>query len=321
MISRSKRIAIWAFLSAFSLTSEAALGACISLVQGAVAIDVQACRDVTPEDEFKAGDGQHAFIKDLDSATRKKFLDTYRGALVKGKIARSKAIRSGLSKEVGVLLGETVSVYLPPQSLKCDKALGSRVAGVMKEVCCDGGGTAPCLLGTGYVIQSPQSFALTPLAEKGPMKSKVSKNSADYAKGEELYKKKKFRDAAKFLERSKAKSEIDTNGHFMLADSYRRMDQCNSAMPSLRYLQLQTENRDLWEGDREVAQKGLFLLARCLARLGKAPDAVLILNSYLAEPRSHQKEIRESLRHPDFGYINASKEYIEYKAEARKYIK
>ena len=296
--------------------SPRAEGSCSSLVSGNVVVDVQACQVVVTETAFPATDERFKWIGDLDPTNRAKFLSSYRGLILDVQVVASQAVRSGMSNDRGILLGDKVKMFIPPGKGVCPTFQQKRVAGSLKEVCCDGGGTAPCLLDTGYVLQS--ATVAGPAGAGNAMKAKGAKaqSSAEYQTGEKLIKEGKMKEGLKSLEAARSKKELDIRGEYMMAVAYRSADRCKDGIGVMRELYEKTDSPDLFEEERKMVRKATFLLARCYSRLNRPGDAVLILNSYLIEPAKFRDEISMSMRNPDFGFIQSSKEYRDYKKAA-----
>ncbi len=130
--------------------------------------------------------------------------------------------------------------------------------------------------------------------------------------------KRDYQAAAKILENLRERRMIDTQGEFLLGVSYRELDMCPKALPVLESIFSKFEKSSFWADDELYIRKGTMLLARCLSMMGQAGESVLVLKSFLVEPKKFQKEINESFSHPDFGGIRTDKAYINYQSLARK---
>lgn len=208
-------------------------------------------------------------------------------------------------------------LYVPPGQQTCAGVLGKRVAGNLREICCDGGGDPPCLLNTSYVLSAPKVLGSAGTSAGDASRQKAAK-SKDYVQGTAAFQQRKWKDAVKAFEQARAKGELDIKGHYRLGVAYRELDQCRDAVAPLRFVHEQREKKAIFADEESVARDAGFLLARCHSKMNEPGAAVLLLNSYLLEPQKYKKEIKESLSHKDFGWIHTSKEYREYKAEARK---
>jgi hypothetical protein len=187
----------------------------------------------------------------------------------------------------------------------------------LREICCEGGGDPPCLLDTSYLLTGVQVVGAAASAAGDATRQKA-KHSKDYQAGEVAYSQKKYKQAAASYEKARVNGELDIHGYFHLANSYRELDQCKDALPSLRYVNDQAQKRSIWADEEADARRATFLLARCYAKLNDPGATILILNSYLLEPSKYRAEISESLHHKDFGWIHTSREYRDYEKEARK---
>jgi hypothetical protein len=274
---------------------------------------------VNPEQTFPLTDPRYAFIRDLPPGNRAQFLDTYRGLIVKGKVVKSLAVRSGLSPEQGALGGESVSLYITPKVTDCAALQSKRIQGQLDQICCEGGGMAPCLLGTGYVLGKPQILGSASVGGKHTIRAQGQAKQG-YQQAAAALAKRDFQAAAKILEDLRERRMIDTQGEFLLGMSYRELDMCPKAIPVLESIFSKFEKSSFWADDELYIRKGTMLLARCLSMLGQAGEAVLVLKSFIVEPKKFQKEISESLSHPDFGGIRTDKAYISYQSQARKVL-
>lgn len=293
-----------------------AWGVCTSLIKGSVAVDVRQCSEIRPESAFPAQDSKYSFIYDLPPANRKTLYDSYRGILLKGRIMRSQAIRSGLSEERGALSGETVSIFMAAGTATCTQVSGRHIQGELEQICCEGGGNSPCLLDTDYVLKSFQPLADTP--QRSLAKARSPEAKALYVEAAKKLQAKDKKGAAVVFEKLRTMGQLDIQGQYVLAATYRELDKCKSAMPLLTDLQHKFEANDYWVEAEPFVRGGSFLYARCLSKDSRASEAVLVLQGFLVEPRKYRKELQQSLTHPDFGYITTSKPYIKYKESAQR---
>lgn len=303
------------------IASEYASGMCSGLINGPVTVDVLTCRAVAPESQFSSSDERFQWIADLDTANRAKFLNTYRGLLLDAQVVNSKASRGNINGDRGALLGDKVKVFIAPGQSSCATLLSKRVDAQFHEVCCDGGGSAPCLLDTGYTLAGVKVTGVAGAANGKQARGQKAINSQDYKAGEKAIKESNFKEGIKFLEAARQKKELDVRGQYMLAVAYRKADRCKDGISVMRDLFDMNDNPDLWEEERTMVRHGTFLLARCLARVNKAAESVLVLNSYLVEPQRFKTEINQALKDPDFGFIRSSKEYRDFRKLAEKKLR
>ena len=191
----------------------------------------------------------------------------------------------------------------------------------MKEICCDGGGLPPCLLDTGFTLLTPQVSGVAGADNGKQARGQKAKNSADYKAAEVAIKAGKTKDAIKLLEAALQKNELDVRGKFILAASYRKADRCKDGIRLMQALFEMNDSAELWEEERTMVRKATFLYARCLAKLNKSAESVLVLNGYLIEPSRFKDELNSSLKNPDFGYISSTKDYRDYRKLAEKKLR
>lgn len=304
-----------------AVVPEIAPAECISLIKGPVAIDVQSCGIVKPEG-FDTSKPNYKFIKDLDGPGRAQFYSQYRGLAIKGIIVRSQAAREGFNPMKGVLQGENQLVFIPPgASDQCSALINKRVSGLLQEKCCDGNGDAPCLLGTGLSLTQVQVSGQAVLNGEGKAinPGKPSDKHKDaYLSAEKFYAQKKFREAAIAYKKADAENDMDVKGLSRWGFALRELEDCPNAIPPLKRIYDLSQAGKVWADQELDARRGIFMLARCHAKMSEPSNAVFYLNGFLLEPKKYRSELMQSLKHKDFGWIHTSKEYIEYRAEAQK---
>lgn len=302
------------------LLATRAQAGCLTLASGPIVYDVSGCKLIEPESTFDLGKDRFRFIADLDAESRKDFFNSYRGLYVRGKVVKSDAVAKGISTQTAVLSGETVFLFLPPPlTLQCDAVLGKRLAGNLRQMCCDGGGDVPCLLNTEYLLTSPEVVGGVASAS-GDAKRQRAQRSKAVKDGDRSFAAKKYKDAAKHYEIARGNGELDVRGSYRLGYSYRELDQCRDAIAPLRSIYDMHLKKQVWADEEKTARAAIFLLARCYAKINDPGPAVLILNGYLVEHEKYATELKDSLRHRDFGWIHTSKEYRDYKKAAQKKI-
>jgi len=310
-------LALWLAIACATVLggfSTAASATCMSLINGPVVYEVQGCKALEPEKLFDLSKDKYAWIGGLDSAGRKAFYNSYRGLYVKGRVIKSQANARGIAAEDGALGGDTLFMYIAPGGLQCAAVLGKRLSANLRQICCEGGGDPPCLLDTSYVLMQPQVLA----AGGGDQSKAKAKRSKDYIAAEAAFNQKRYKVAAKAYEKARANDELDVPGYYHLGYSYRMLDQCADALPALRHVSDMEQKKQIWADDEQDARKATLLLARCYAKMNDPQSSVAILNSYLIEPLKYQNEIAESLKGADFGWIHTSRDYRDYRKEARK---
>jgi hypothetical protein len=290
---------------------------CMTLVSGPIAYDVMGCKLIEPEAVFDTHKERFSWIAGLDAAGRKKFYDSYRGLYLKGKVVKSGAVSKGVAAEQGALSGQTVFMFIPPSAMKCDNVLGKRIGANLREVCCEGGGDPPCLLDTSYLLSNVQMVGSVSSAAGDQVRQKAKK-SKDYQAGETAFKGHNWKTAAKEYEKARVNGELDIAGYYHLGYAYRELDQCSDAVPQLKHVQSEAEKKAIWADEENDARAAIFLLARCYSKMNDPQATVLILNSYLLEPKKYKTELELALTHKDFGWIHTSKEYRDFKKEAEK---
>jgi tetratricopeptide (TPR) repeat protein len=303
-------------VAAAMLAAMDAHSACLSLIKGPVLMDVKACKKINPAEIFDLTKDKYKFIRDLDAQGRKEFLGLYRGLYVKGQVVKSQAIEKGMGNK-GALEGDEIYGYVLPGKRTCELIMGKRIAANIDEKCCDGGGDPPCLLSTSYLLKS-----VKPIGKAGSAAGDRSRISAgqseNYKKAELAYRKKDYKKAAKYYETAKSYDELDVRGYYKLGLSYYKQDICSRAIYPLEEIHQRELKKKIFGDEQDTARKAKFLLARCYSKTNQPEKAVLLLQGYLLEPRKYRLEIRQSLKHKDFGWIHTSKAYRDYKRDALK---
>jgi hypothetical protein len=299
------------------LYSSPGAATCLSLVKGMAAIDVESCIQANPERLFDLSKPDFKWINDLDKKSRADFMATYRGHVLKAKVVQSDAVESGLGNTAN-LRGETKIFFIPPnEPVSCQKLSQQRIIGTIDEVCCEGGGKAPCLLGTGLTLRSVSAIGQAG-STAGDANRQKSRSLPEYKKADAAFAKKDYKSAAAQFEILFAQATIDVRGLYRLGLSYRNLDQCGRAIKPLEKIFNEQGKGKVWADEEQTARDAIFLLARCYARQSDASSAVLVLQGYLLEPRKYRDELQSSLRHKDFGYIRTTKEYQTYAKDARE---
>lgn len=308
-------------LLAFTVIPSPAKAGCLTLASGPIVFDVAGCKLIDPEKDFDTTKEKFRFINDLDPAGRKAFIDSYRGLFLKGKVVKSNATSRGISAESNVLDGMDVFLFIPPPLKNaCDAVWGKRLAGNLRQICCDGGGDIPCLLETEYLLTGSDVVG-SASSGAGDAQRQRAKRSKPVQDGDKAFGAKRYKDAIKNYEIARGNGDLDVGGLYKLGYAYREIDQCRDAIGPLKVIQDMSAKKKIWADQEKIARSAILLLARCYAKMNDPGPAVLILNGYLLESDKYSFELKESLRHKDFGWIHTSREYREYKKAAEKKVK
>ena len=290
---------------------------CVSLVKGPVTLKVSSCGYLKPESSFDPSLEKYKFIAGLPRKEQMAFWNSYRGMIIKGVVVRSLAVRTGLGTRKGVLKGERVSVFVHPGTsrVQCQHLRSGAVEGVIEEACCVGGGDAPCLLASSYVLKNLKVGGALPQAGK---KVKRRPNSKHVNEANKFYFRRNYQKAIELYEKARNESALTALSYYRLALSLRNEDKCTKALKYLKDLE-SVANRESYNDTLEkTLVRGQYLSARCYAKLNKPNDATFILNRFLLNPQKYRSEIVSSLSHKDFGWIKTTKVYLEYRKNARE---
>ena len=143
-------------------------------------------------------------------------------------------------------------------------------------------------------------------------------SSKKFKKANQKFKEKDFPSAIEIYEDLRAKDQLDLRGYYYLSLAYRLSDQCDEAAPVLKVVYDKSLNKDYWVNEEKFVRKAVFLYARCLSRIGKTGESILVLNSFLTNPSKFKPEISASLKHRDFGRIKTTKEFTQYTQDAKR---
>lgn len=309
------RYILSALYLAYSSTN--ALAVCASLVKGPMTVQVKKCIHLSPEKYFSSSDERFDFIKDLSPEDRSVLYQSYRGMYIQALVLQSRAIRSGLTSEKGALGGEKIFLFSNSKSYNCRQVLGHRLNIRMDEQCCEGGGEAPCLLDTTY-------FARKLSLLKNVSKAEKIRNDPEGQKilmlADRSLKLRRYDEAVRHYSRLKAQGKLDILGRYHMSYALRALDRCQEVAPLLKPVFETPVTHSLWVTQKATMKRSVFLYARCLAKLGKISQVSLVLDSFLANPVLYKQEIRNSLRHNDFGRIRTTKEFQNYVRSASKLV-
>lgn len=289
---------------------------CEGLVSGAVTVDVKDCKKFDMSEDLRDDTGDTSFLQEMTGTERAKFLSTYNGFMLNVFVVKSSARKGGTLKQENALNGDNILTFLPivkGSKLSCASFSNKRLASVIKEYCCAGNVECPCLTKTNYVLTQTKILGETPKLKKHHVT--VVKNK-EYQEAIKYLKQQDYKKASKLLIKLDSEGKLDIEGKYNLALVYRELDR---PVKSIKILEAIVKKKNASELDGEYKQVGIdaeFLLARSYARVKDAGRSTLILGGYLQDPVSNKKLIQQSLTHPDFGWIKATKEYTAYKQKA-----
>lgn len=294
-----------------------AQSACVALVKGPIAFDIEVCKAFDPS-MFDPKKPKYQFIGDLDPEGRQQLLESYKGLVVKGTVVLSRAVKEGVSTSKGAMQGEKTIFFIPPGVTSCEAIFQKRVTGTIEEKCCNGTGDAPCLLGSGLILSDVKVAGAAMVGEGIDKKAVRRPHGPDYIAAEKKYTQKKYKEAIKLYQKAEESKDMDVKGLYRMGFSYREIEKCDLAVTPLKKIwELQQANK-VWADEELDARRGIFLLARCYAKNGDPSGAVYYLNAFLLDPKKYRSELQQSLKHKDFGWIHTSKEYQQFKAQAEQ---
>lgn len=307
------------FLVAIGLPDQVRAG-CVSLIRGPIVVDMKSCGLINPEKTFDPAISQFSFIYELPAKERLEFLNTYRGLHISGRVVRSKAVRTGLREERGALNNEDIVAFIAPGVSSCSQIANKRLKANVEEVCCEGRGEAPCLLNSAYMLSS-----LEVIGEKsssaGNIKQVVAERMKEFSLAQKAFSDRDYKKSLKFLKVIESQGNLDTVSAYMMALAYRKLDRCPNAEPYLDKIYQRFLKNQYWAQNEKFIRAGVLLHARCLSVQQKSGEAAMVLQSMLSDVERFDAEIRQSLSHPDFGWIKTSKDFINYRDSAMKAIK
>ena len=311
------RAAIVTVLAAFSFGTPKAEAGCLNLIKGPIVFDVKGCKKINPETDFDFSKTKYKWIKDLDPAGRKDFLNSYRGLYLKGQVVKSQAKQVGVGADGRALAGQDVFLYMPPSPNQCANVNGKRLSGRLTERCCDGGGDIPCLLGSSYLFLQVKSLGNAGSAAGDDERARASR-SPQIRAGNKHFANRQWKKAVSAYLAAMNAGEIDVRSRYKMGMALRELDNCRGAIKPLRQIYDANVKGNVWADEEPIVRKSNFLLARCYSKVNDPQNAVLVLNGYLLEPKKYRRELREGLRHKDFGWIQTSKEYRDWAKAPRQ---
>lgn len=298
------------------LAADRAFGACSASVQGPMILDVRQCQVVNVSKIKQATDPAVVAFRSLDAAQQNTIFGAYEGTLIDARVVKSRAIHKGFDDTPGALQGQNLKVFVPAGQFDCGNMPQRRISGQMNQICCDGGGIAPCLLGTSYKFTAEKQVGKIGSAAGDKTRINARKTPA-YRAAVKAMRNKDYQTAADKFAELKKNAQLDPTGHFLAATAYRKLDRCGQALAMLEEL-LETKTLDqLWADQDKMVRRAFFLQARCYAKMNLPDKSVVILNGYLREPKRFRAELKLALRHPDFGFIHTSRQYQDFKKKAR----
>jgi len=136
-----------------------------------------------------------------------------------------------------------------------------------------------------------------------------------------LLKEKRYKEGIKAMRELSDDNKLDAASYLSWGQILMNADNCKAALYPFKELQVRKQEGRLMISDPQVDRRALFLQARCHARLNEVSEAIYILNGYLLNPEKFSKELDQALKNSDFGFISSSKEYREFRANAREKLR
>jgi len=291
---------------------------CQSLGSGELFLQVEKCQALVKPEDFYLSKSRETQIKNMSPDLRKRFMESYKGLWVLGKVVRSMATGGELSPSKSFLFGKNISAMIPNAAQSCAQVNGKTVHALMKEACCQGGIDLPCFLATSYVFTTVIDVFDD---MKQPERKLETKTDAKvFEKAEKEFKRKKFALAAKILlKEEKEKNSLDVQSYHLLAKSYRQLDLCPKAILVLRdKIYTKFLQKEYWGADEKEVHDAVFLLARCYAKSSDGGKAIDVMRGLLIDPEKYGTYLSRSLRDPDFGWIHTQLIYKKYKEDLGK---
>lgn len=126
---------------------------CSELTSGKIEYEVTGCQIVDPEGLFLTPESRDRFYKEVPLSQAKEILASYKGLILDGKVVASQAVARGVTTRSKALLGEGPSMFVgPPLIHDCAFYSGKKIAGAVRQNCCDGHLEVPCLTKTSYTF-------------------------------------------------------------------------------------------------------------------------------------------------------------------------
>ncbi len=305
---------IFLIMCALAGVNGAANASCTDLTRGYIAIQAERCAVIDPRTRFSQRESLPDWVLAMDQASRAKFLANYRGVLVTGLVKKSAAVRTGLLPSQQAFKGELLTIFTRELPGGCSSLAGRQIVGQLEEQCCDGSGSAPCLLDEKYLLTGTKivNQVAAPTGKVTP--------SLDYQSGRQFYEARQYYKAITHLQRAYKKGELDIQGKWILGNAFENTEDCQAAVVPLWDIQKAWVQGSTSATDDRVVGASLLLLGRCLARSSKPVQAAEVLSLLLAHPKKFREEIRIGASHRDFSWIKMAPEYKDFQANARRVL-
>lgn len=295
----------------FSIRLEAR---CISQNQGEALIKVNRCLRVTPQHLSQNLQALPLWVQEMIPTDRARLLQQYDGYLLKGEVVSSKVKKFGVLSAHEALKGQPLTSFIPLGKGSCVGTSSQHIKGILTQQCCQNSADAPCLLGLEYSLVGTSVVKQVSLS--GVMNNTQSEN---IKQGIREFHEGRFKKAAAHLELARSKNQLNSvSEKLILGLAYKNAQNCSRAIKVLEEINTLTQNNKIATKDTLAARKGLFALAGCYAQRRSVDKSMAILNGFLFQPQIYKKELRSSLRHPDFRYISHDSSYKTFQKKARR---
>lgn len=297
-------------------------GGCVSLIQGPLIVKVNSCQILDIRANLTNNSEYRTKLSRLDQREKRRLVEFYRGAYLKGTVVRSGAKITGDFQSSANLGGKPVSIFVPPGNRpSCALYQNRIVQSYVEEACCDGQINPPCLLKSHLVFKRPIRVFALPRGQVRRSGGGVGlKMASEVKQGNWYLKRKKYASAIARYTAAKRRGKLGIRGHYYLGYAYQKIDRCDEAIDVLEVIRQKSLKGNTWQNEQFAIQNGMILLARCYARQLRADEAIEICNSFLHNPRKFGKQIVATLQHRDFGWIRNNPLYQDYRKRAQKTV-
>jgi len=141
-----------------------------------------------------------------------------------------------------------------------------------------------------------------------------------YKKAMQNVKKENYEAAIVEFKKLQQNNLLEHKGRYYLGWIYHKLERCREAIPLLEINFKDHSNNMTPATLHSMMRKSNYLLARCYAKNNQPGKAGLILEVFLNDPKQYNSEIKSALSHKDFGWINASKQYQNFKRKAKQLL-
>ena len=288
--------------------SKSVLAVCSISTSGKVEIRVGQCLTMNPARGSKSYKSLPRWVMDLDPSSKAKLLSQHKGLLIRGQVTESQAVTKGLVVKRNALKSENISVFIPLSAGFSCRRLGQFVRGSLKESCCDGGGTAPCLWQTGYLLDKVKTSEITKMTRQSSAVSNAKKMK-------KLYKQKRFKKLLYNYGHRSYEFKNNVEFQYYVGMAYFKQENCKKAKNNFTNIHEAFGSLKANLAHNAYIKEAIYNLAVCHARDGDAQAAVMILEGMKLKSKFFSRELKRAYSDKAFGRIKSSPAWKKFSSK------